>query len=55
MIDTWDAMFMLAIVIVVLLMPKVSPCCGCLEADNDDCRKDCRAYQAYVRRRCGGR
>lgn len=47
MVDTWDLMFMLAIVVVILLMPRVSPCCGCLELDNEECRRDCRAFLAY--------
>ena len=45
-----DGLFVLAIVALVLMMPRVSPCCGCIEADNDECRKDCRAFLAYCQK-----
>lgn len=48
--DLFDGFFMLAIVVLALLLPKVSPCCGCLEADNDECRKDCVAFIAYQKK-----
>jgi hypothetical protein len=51
--ELWDVAFVLAIVVVALLLPRVSPCCGCAVADGVDavdtltCRKECQAFLAY--------
>jgi hypothetical protein len=57
--DLWDAAFILAALAVVLLLPKISPCCGCILAEGEmnmgtggeqDCRKECRAFAEHQKK-----
>lgn len=54
MVDLWDVLFMVLMLILALLLPKISPCCGCIVADGpegtEDCRKECRAFDAYAKK-----
>lgn len=56
MVDWYDLLFMLAVVALVLMLPKISPCVGCVVADGEmsmepggdhDCRKECQAFIHY--------
>jgi hypothetical protein len=58
--DFWDVLLLLAIVLLIVIFPRISLCCGCVANDeghssggDPDCRKECLAYRAYVRK-CGG-
>lgn len=54
MVDLWDVLMMLALVAVVLLFPRISPCVGCAVASDGRtdgaCQKDCVAFLSYQKK-----
>lgn len=57
--DLWDGLMIVALLALVLLVPKISPCCGCILADGEmsmgpgadqDCRKECQAFLDYQKK-----
>jgi len=53
MMDAWDVLMVVALLVLAILLPRVSPCTGCAVADGVDevddlsCRKECQAFLAY--------